>query len=218
MAKIKYQQIRTAKGIAVYPSIHKEATFKDPDSGKTTPTGKFECKIILDDKDAKKMVAQLEKVWQEAVNNPAQYGLRASIMSKVGEGEDPNLGFYENKDGDIVFKTSCKTKWTNREGKECPITVTVFDAKAKPTNVEVTGGSTIKLQITLVPYAMTKSNYGISLRLEAVQLLELKEWTSNPFDAEDGYEGMKDQEEKEEKDEDNCWGEEEEAPEEDDDF
>lgn len=192
MAKIKYPQIRTAKGIAVFPSVHKEATFKE--NGKVVPTGKYECKIMLNDKDAQKMIAQLEKLWDDAMENPAKYGVSESKMSKVS-GSEPNLGFYEDKDGNTIFKTSCRTKWTDSAGKERKIIVPVFDAKAKPTSVEVSGGSTIKLQITLVPYVMSKTNYGVSLRLEAVQLLELKEWTKNPFDEEEGYEGMDDREE-----------------------
>lgn len=193
MAKIKYPQIRTGKGIAVFPSIHKEATYKE--NGKLVQTGKFECKIILNDAKAEKeLKAAIHKLWDEVCADPAKFNIKASVMAKVDE-DEPNVPYYEDKDGNTVFKTNCNVSWKNREGKEVPIKVPVFDAKAKPTNVEVTGGSTIKLQVSLVPYAMNKAVYGVKLRLEAVQLLELKQWERNPFEAEEGYEGMEDDEE-----------------------
>lgn len=194
MAKVKYTQIRTGKGIAVFPSIHKEATYME--DGQLKRTGKYECKIILDGAAEKALKDAINLTWEKACAAPQAFNLKPAVMNKVDE-ESPNLPWYEDKDGNTVFKTNCNISWTDREGKERKIVVPVFDAKAKPTNVEVTGGSTVKLQVTLIPYAMNKNVYGVKLRLEAVQLLELKQWTSNPFEEEEGYEGMEDQDERE---------------------
>ena len=59
-----------------------------------------------------------------------------------------------------------------------------FDSNANllPEGFQLTSGSTVNIMVEFVPYAMSKDNYGVSLRLRQVQVVKLAERQAyNPF-------------------------------------
>ena len=92
------------------------------------------------------------------------------------------------------FKT--KAKVTMRSGDSFDQKVALFDAKGKPlvNPPNVGGGSKIKVSYQVVPYYTATVGAGLTLRMKAVQILKLVEYTSGAnassygFKEEDGYE------------------------------
>ena len=107
---------------------------------------------------------------------------------------------YDDETGDatgnIKFRVKAKAKITTRDGKTFTQSVAVVDAKRTPMDgsVLVGNGSTGKVAFEAAPYTMmaTKKS-GASLRLKAVQVIDLVEHGSTPtsiFDEEDGFESQ----------------------------
>ena len=106
------------------------------------------------------------------------------------------------KDGWPKFKDNFELVEGSIKGKDAVFHIKTqlacFDAKTRvrqfdasnnplPDDFQLTTGSTINVQITLVPYSSDRGN-GTSLRLSAVQVLKLVAMkTSSPFDKVDGY-------------------------------
>ena len=99
-------------------------------------------------------------------------------------------GLRELKAPTDIFKETDEGTWegsANIKGQYSNRVVPVpdqFDADANllPKDFQLTSGSTVNIMVEFVPYAMTKENYGVSLRLRQVQVTKLAERQSyNPF-------------------------------------
>lgn len=108
--------------------------------------------------------------------------------------KEPFMGFKTDKDGDIVFKFKVPSTIKTRSGEELPRTIGVFDAAGNPIKGDNIGnGSTVKVAATLIPFHVSNAVNGVSLRLNAVQVLNLIEYgqggsaKSYGFGEEDGY-------------------------------
>ena len=103
--------------------------------------------------------------------------------------------------GNLVFKFSTNAEFEDKKtGKIRKRAVPFFTAGNKPISEEekpeVWGGSRIRVSYSLFPYVNAAAKaYGVSLRLEAVKIIELRTGGSGAdgsgygFEEEDGYEG-----------------------------
>ena len=167
---------------ALYPKINQTYKFdkKAGDKGRTVPCpasddgAKYEMSFKMTKPQAQALYAVMEAAykeeasksdWDEAFPKPAQ------VFKK------------DDKDDMFIGDTRLKGKYGN-QFTEPPMQV---DAKNKklPPDFELTTGSKVNLSVVLVPYNMN-SGHGVSLRLKAVQVLELAERKAySPFDIED---------------------------------
>lgn len=161
MAKDKLQ-IVTAKGEILYPKIRQTETFNGED------TGKYVATIKLSKEDTDKLVTRLEDEWEAAKQSPE---LKGKVFKK---GTLPNLGYREDKDGDIVFKAKTSATIKTKKGDVIERTVPVFDAKGKPITDDIGHGSIGRLSITPAPYYTASTNYGLVLYLNGIQIIDLK--------------------------------------------
>jgi len=97
------------------------------------------------------------------------------VSLAIPEGEAKDMPFKKDENGNIVF--SFKSKLKPR----------LYDAAGKPIkeDVSVGGGSTIKVSGAFGPYNKG-ANTGVALYLNAVQIIDLVEFSSSPFGAEEG--------------------------------
>lgn len=99
--------------------------------------------------------------------------------------EKLELPFKETDDGMFVGKTKLKGAY----GKDVTKKPAQYDAAKNklPDDFQLTSNSTVNIAVTFVPYNMR--DHGVSLRLNAVQVVKLAEakGPANPFDAVDGY-------------------------------
>lgn len=131
-----------------------------PDT-KFSEEGSYKVSLAIPEADAK----ALAKACQDAFI--AAYG--QSKMSKA------HMPFKKDENGNLVFNFKSKMK------------PRLYDAAGKPIkeDVSVGGGSVIKVSGAFGPYNKG-ANTGVALYLNAVQIIELVEFSSSPFGAEEG--------------------------------
>lgn len=164
MAKREFTQGVTPKGSLLFPHIYEPETYEGKDVGYTV-------NIKFDQKETDAFIAVIDKELEKA---------KHSIKLKPGQkwSAEPFLGYREDKDGDIVFKFKANSHYTTKSGETHKVTIPVFDAHGKPIKdpLSIGNGTIAKVAYTLVPYWISKVVNGIKLRLDAVQIIDLKEY------------------------------------------
>ena len=184
MARRKKELVTTAMGVLVWPHLN------SPDY-EYDEAGVYQTKLRLSGTDAKKLTAYCEKQREMAAAEAKENG------KFKGKGKVPlaDLPIKEDEDGNLLFNFKMKAKGTTRNGETFTREPKLFDAKGQPCNDARVGGGTVA-RISFESYryyAKMVGGAGVSLRLEAVQIIDLHEWTSGRsaegfgFDKEDGF-------------------------------
>jgi hypothetical protein len=163
---------------ALYPRVNSPYRFDTAAGakGKSVPCGpmdegaKYELQVRMSKAQAKELYAAMS----------AAYAARKekSWPAKLG------MPFGEDEDGTYTGKTVLKAAY-GAETTEKPLQV---DAKnnSLPADFQLTTGSVVNIQVSLVPYNMRDN--GVSLRLRSVQVISYKpQETYSPFDVEEGF-------------------------------
>lgn len=164
----------------------------EPDT-RFVPEGEYSTQVVVPEAEAADVCEQLEALakakFDEAVkDNPKLKNVLS--MRPVSEPEYDDNG---NETGNVVFKTKLKARIKSRSGETYSQSVSVVDAKKTPMDGSqmVGNGSTIKVAVEPVPYVMQSTKQvGVSLRLKAVQVINLIEYgapSTDIFDEEDGF-------------------------------
>jgi hypothetical protein len=137
----------------------------------------YEMQFVMDSDTAK----TLHGLCMEAWKNAAALDPKKIWLEKPGL-----LPYKKQEDGTVVGKAKLKGAY-GTDKVDPPLQV---DAKRNrlPADFMLTTGSRVNLSVTIVPYKTGAVN-GVTLRLRAVQVLELAEGmtASDPFSAVDGY-------------------------------
>lgn len=164
MAKREFTIGVTPKGSLLFPHIYEPETYEGKDVGYTV-------NIKFDQKETDALMAVIDAELEKA---------KHSIKLKPGQkwSAEPFIGYREDKDGDIVFKFKANSQYTTKSGETHKVTIPVFDAHGKPIKdqLSIGNGTIAKIAYTLVPYWISKVVNGIKLRLDAVQIIDLKEY------------------------------------------
>jgi len=178
----KLKTIVTPKGTAMYPCLRTTETYMGTD------TGKYSVQIKLSEEDTKELMDTLEKEWEAASTSPDFKD------KKFKRGTVPNLSYREDKDGDIIFKAKTNATFKSKTGEVFTKTIPIFDSHGKPIKGDIGHGSIIKLAVSLAPYAVSATNYGIAMYLNGVQVITMKhrgeygaDASSLGFGVEEGY-------------------------------
>jgi hypothetical protein len=180
--KPKLPRYVSPKGTAQYPYITK------PDT-KFNPDGEYKISLELDAKDASEIMSFLDEQFAEAVDTAK----KQNPGKKIKEGDVP---YSVNEDtGKVTVRFKLKAKVTPKNGDAFEQRPALFDAKGNPLvgDVKVGGGSKVRISYEAIPYYTAIAGAGVSLRLRAVQVIELVEFSSGGagafgFGEEDGYE------------------------------
>jgi hypothetical protein len=170
MSKQNTVRITSPAGIAVYPKIEK------PDT-KFDANGVYSVDLDLSGEEADTLVAKLQKIAD------ADYANECKAKGKK-QLKRADMPWKQTDDGKVRFKFKLKAKGGTGE-KQWDQKPALFDAKGNPvSNLNVGSGSTIKVAFDCAPYFTAMVGHGISLRLRAVQVLELREYIAGDnFDA-----------------------------------
>jgi hypothetical protein len=133
---------------------------------------------------AQKFIDQLQPEFDKAIELGQEAFAKLPVANRKKLGEIKTQDFYsevydkesEEPTGEIEFKFKCKAGGTTKAGKEWKRTVAIFDAKGNPAKgvKEIWGGTEGKVSFTASPYFVAATGtVGLSLRLEAVQILNL---------------------------------------------
>lgn len=184
MARRTKQLVTTAMGVLVWPHLN------SPDY-EYDEAGVYQTKLRLSGSDAEKFLAYCEGQRTEAAAEAKENG------KFKGKGKVPlaDLPYKEDEDGNLLFNFKMKAKGTTRNGETFTREPKLFDAAGRPCNDARVGGGTVA-RISFESYryyAKMVGGAGVSLRLEAVQIIELQEWSSGRsaegfgFEATDGF-------------------------------
>jgi hypothetical protein len=183
MSKTKTPRYTTPVGIAQYPYLTK------PDT-KFNPEGEFKVNLEINAEDAAEICTFLDEQLAAAVAKAK----KENPGKKIKEGSP---GYEVNEEtGKVTLKFKLKAKVTTKSGDTFDQKVALFDAKGKPITPapNIGGGSKVKVAYEVFPYYTAMVGAGVSLRVKAVQILDLVEFTGGAsagaygFGEEDGYE------------------------------
>lgn len=155
----------TSKGTAMWAYLDKPEEFNGSIVGYTIT-------LVPSKADADKLISQLEDVLEDAKQNDERF------KGKKWAAE-PMMGYKEDADGNIVFKFKQKMSYVDKKGQTHKLGVRVFDAVGNPidpTKIIIGNGSIIRVAFTPTPFNVNKSVNGLSLKLQAVQVLKLEEY------------------------------------------
>lgn len=178
----KNPRFTTPKGVAKYPWLNK------PDT-KFNPDGDFKITLVIPVDQADTIMQFLDE--QMAASEAT--AKKANPGKKIKVADAPYKVDEDNGNVEINFKLKAKVNMQN--GESFDQKPALFDAKGKPLNdVNVGGGSKVKVSYECVPFFTALIGAGISLRLRAVQVIDLVEFSGGAaagaygFEEEDGFE------------------------------
>lgn len=144
----------TCEGLAIVPHLRKAGMYNGIDMG-------YSVQLKLDD-DA----------------NEAMYGMLSEELQKIAALPEfagksfENAQFpYDKKSGNLKFKASSKLKLRNGQTIDRKIPIFDNDNTPLPLEQDIMFNDVIKIAYTIFPYYIDADRCGISLQIEAVQLV-----------------------------------------------
>ncbi|MGH8429289.1 MAG: DUF2815 domain-containing protein [Solimonas sp.] len=186
----------TGRGIGIWPKLDK------PDT-KFAAEGVYTTKLKLEGEAAEQRIKRITDLANKQLEES-----RAELVSKKKHAEAKklrvtDLPFKAEYDGDgnetgaTIFSFKMKASGVKKDGKPWTRRPAIFDAAGKAIPAArvppVGGGSVLVVAGNDEPYCNPKGEVGVSARLEAVQIIELKTFADKDaaqfgFGAEEGYE------------------------------
>lgn len=191
----KNERVTTPAGKALYPRLTK------PDT-KFNADGEFKVDLLLPQDDAAPLIEKIDAMIAEAHKKAIEEAKTPAAKKKI-KAYNVQTPYEEhvdedgNETGEIKFKFKQKAKITGKDGDPIKMRVAIFDAKLKPIKGDLMAGSgsVMKVSFEMVPYCIAgQKAVGVTLRLKAVQILELVEYGGGDdasafgFGEEDGFE------------------------------
>ena len=194
----KNPRFTTPAGIAAYPRLLGKPDTKFDEDGVWSVKVKF-----ADMKTAQPVIDRINAAVEEAVAlAKADDKFLAKLKSKKKKLADAQLDLPYTEDeetGEVTVGFKMKASGISKKDKQpWSMRPAVFDAAGKPVDPEtkVGSGSKVKVAYEVGPF-LTPLGYGVSMRLCAVQILDLVEWgqgdaSSYGFEVEDSDAGDED--------------------------
>jgi hypothetical protein len=155
---MKNQIIVTPKGELVYPHLTKPDTKYDKD-------GVYRTVLKTPyNEEAKNFTRKLEELVDEYAHQLDKKTKRSPLPFKINEDE-----------GTLEITLKCKAKGIRNDGTTWEQKPVIFDSKGTPFEPEgvIWGGTVAKISFTPSLYSVAAIGTGISLRLKAVQIIDL---------------------------------------------
>ena len=164
----------TPTGKAVYPHVN-EPNFR------FDTNGMYSIKLHLKEDQYNAFKSKIDATVE------AQYAAECAKQGgkKLRRADSTPIRITPEGDFEIYAKQAAK-KDTKKGVLE--FSVGIFDSKARPSNAQVGGGSTVKLAVKPWCWFNPSLGFGYTLQLQSVQVLELVEYSNNGnvFGEEDG--------------------------------
>jgi hypothetical protein len=164
-------RITTPKGVAKYPWLSNPDTQFDAD-------GVYKIDLIIPAGECTELCAALDAAADEAFEL-AKSKAKSPVIAKQIKRADPYTAALDDAGedtGKILFRFKMKAKVTMKDGTVKTMKPFIFDAKGVQLAVcpAVYGGSVCKVNFSPSPYyAANNKQAGVSLRINAVQIIEL---------------------------------------------
>lgn len=182
-----------AKNLLVLEGKAMWAKVFEPDT-KFNPAGDYSINLQMTEADAAPMCEKLEGIIQETFNKAVK---EKPQLKNTLTTQDVMQPVYDRETGDptgdVEFKFKLKAKIQKKDGTWYEQEPVVLDSKKTPLNGDtlIGNGSRVKVAFEPIPYIMQSTKkVGTSLRLKAVQVIDLVEYgnsAASVFDEEDGF-------------------------------
>ena len=188
----------TPQGVASFPHLAEAQT-------KFVKEGVYEVTLYFDEKAGSEFVASLEEAYNQACKEAKEKYEEQKPQYKKDNPEIKFEQFYREEVDDngfatgrifVKFKRQATVK--TKDNKLLEFSVAVFDrynqAMPKEVVAKASSGSIMKAAFKANPYFVAAgAKAGISLQLEAVQIVELKEWIGNKSASYYGFQSFEDE-------------------------
>lgn len=173
--KLTFKKVTSPKGSALFCFLDKPNTKFDAD-------GVYQATVVLNAADAQDFLAELDQMAEEAYAHETaelKPGVKKkTVCAKPYTIEEDDEG---TETGNVLVKAKMKAIYRDKKsGKVYENAPAVFDAAKQPVETKgliVGNGSIIRINFTPRPYYVASSNAaGISLNLNAVQVIELRSY------------------------------------------
>jgi hypothetical protein len=154
--------LTTPAGIARFPNLNR------PDT-KFSEVGVYKVNLEMSSEDAEPFIKQAEALFAEFLEDKKRELKKDKLKLHAAP--------WEENDGLVQLKLKVPAMGKNKEtGEEYSRKPTLFDAAGKEEDVNIGGGS--KLKVAVVPYCWYTASLGagITLQPKAVQVLDLVTW------------------------------------------
>lgn len=188
----------TPQGVASFPHLAEAQT-------KFVKEGVYDVTLYFDEKAGSEFVASLEEAYNQACKEAKEKYEEQKPQYKKDNPEIKFEQFYREEVDDngfatgrifVKFKRQATVKM--KDNKLLEFSVAVFDrynqAMPKEVVAKASSGSIMKAAFKANPYFVAAgAKAGISLQLEAVQIVEAKEWTGTKSAADYGFQSFEDE-------------------------
>ena len=182
-----------AKNILVLEGTALWAKVFEPDT-KFNPLGDYSINLQMPVAQAAAMSEQLDQIVQAKFNEAVKADPRLKNTLTTQDVCQPVFDRDTGDDtGNVEFKFKLKAKVQKRDGTYYEQQPAVLDSKKVPmtNDILIGNGSRVKVAFEPIPYVMASTKKaGVSLRLKAVQVIDLVEYgnsAASVFDEEDGF-------------------------------
>lgn len=188
----------TPQGEAQYPHLAEACTkFKE--------TGEYNVTMFFDDRAGSELLERLNEAYQQACNEAKAKYEEQKPQYKKDNPEIKYEQFYREEvdengfaTGRIFVRLKKDAKVKTKDGKVLEFKVVVFDRYNKPMSpneIKKAGsGSIMKCAFKVSPYfVLAGAKAGITLKLEAVQIVESKEWNGSKSADDYGFKSFEDE-------------------------
>lgn len=168
--------LTTPKGVAVYPHLSK------PDT-KFKAEGVYHIKLKLDGIEAASLAGAIDNAMKESLK-----AARIQVTESHGADKAKKVGLSDapysrdETDGSVTFSFKMNATGKSRKtGEQFTMKPVIFNAQGVPTEgMKIGGGSIVRVSYEIVPFYKTaKVGAGVTLRLQAVQVITLVEYGAN---------------------------------------
>ena len=161
-------KLTTPSGTAAWPHVNTPDTKFDKD-------GVYSINLRLPKDDAKDTITTIQSVLKDSVKSAEKEnkGKKVKVAPLPIKDVEDEQG---NPTGDVEIKFKLRAVGKNG-GEQWEQRPALFDASGKPMSETVGSGSTVKVGCEVVPYYTAMAGAGVTLRLKAVQVLELVEYS-----------------------------------------
>lgn len=178
---IKFPRVTTPIGASLFTNVDK------PDT-KWKPEGEYRARILLNATEHAEFLATLDQMALDSFEHECK--TLKPAMKKVSEVASPYAVEFDSEGqetGNVIVSASLRAEYTDKKtGRTYTSVPAVFDsAYPKPNPVEREGlvignGSLIRISMDPRSYYMPSSKKGgVSFRLRAIQVIELKSYSGN---------------------------------------
>jgi len=158
-SKKKLVSIVSPKGLASYPFLNNPST-------KFKPEGEYSVKLILNAEEGAKFVDQVKAVLRDGYKE--QCALLKKDKLKMAD-----FPWKETEDGKIEVKFGQAASYKSKAGEIFERKIALFDTKGNPVTDTIGSSSALRCAADVYPWYSPALGMGVSLKLKAVQVVEL---------------------------------------------